>query len=266
MVSEKAADKPRKLWLNGWMVTTQLPQQVQDLALWLNARWVFDVPERELGELGDAMLAGVDDPQLDEIEARLVDRVWTTELERDVDEALVELAGEADGCGHTRYRHTLERARVDLEVRHHGSAIARALLRQVAYQAAQDRLPFMFCLCCLEERIQNRPDERRAAALETAPIAWPDVDIGDEELKRAARRGALDPGELPALLATDARRRVARARLRRLAGFAAQRQPQLSRELRKVLAEPLSPDPRNDALWVKLCRSLVDFELLPGFN
>jgi hypothetical protein len=261
LLSEKAADARGGFWLNGSMVTVQLPEQVQDVVLWMHARWVFDVPDDQLEELGDALLAGVGDPQLFEIESRLVDRVWTEELERDIDDALGELEQEADRC-----RHVIERARLDLEIRRHASAVARGLLRQIAYQAAHDRLPFMFCLCCLEERIQHRPGTARGAALETAAIAWTDAGITREELEAAARRCALNPAALPELLATDGRRLAVRARLQRFAGFAARRQPELARELRKLLADPLPPDPRADALWVELCRGRADLELLPGFN
>ncbi len=243
------------------MVTVQLPEQVQDLVLWMHARWVFEVPDGELEELGDALLAGVDDPRLDEIEARLVDRVWTPELEKDVDDALADLEQEADRC-----RHVVERARLDLEIRHHGSAIARALLRQMAYQTAHDRLPFMFCLCCIEERMGNLPGERRAAALQAAPIAWPDAGIQDDELREAVKRSRLHPASLPVLLATDARRSAVRTRLRRVADFSSRRQPELSGELRKILAEPLPADPRADDLWVELCRGLLEWQLLPGMN
>jgi hypothetical protein len=261
LLSEKAADRGDGFWLNGSMVTVQLPEQVQDVVLWLHARWVFDVPEEELEELGDALLAGVRDPRLDEIESGVMDRVWTDELGRDLDEALGELEQESDRC-----RHMIERARLDLEIRHGASAVARALLRQIAYQGAHDRLPFMFCLCCLEERIERRPGAARAAALESAAIAWSDAAITHEELEAAARRCALNPGALPELLATDERRLAVRARLHRFAALASGRQPGLARELRKLLADPLPPDPRDDALWVELCRGRADFELLPGFN
>jgi hypothetical protein len=265
LLSEKGADVRGGFWLNGSMVTVQLPEQVQDVVLWMHARWVFDLPDDELEELGDALLAGVGDVRLDELESRAMERVWTDELERDIDDALCELEQDADRC-----RHVIERARLDLEIRRDASAVARGLLRQIAYQAANDRLPFMFCLCCLEERIQRRPGSARDAALETAAIAWTDAQITREELEAAARRCALNPAALPGLLAellaTDERRLAVRARLHRLAGFAARRQPELARELRSVLADPLPPDPRDDDLWVELCRGRADLELLPGFN
>jgi hypothetical protein len=261
LLSEKAADTGRGFWLNGSMVTVQLPEQVQDVVVWLHARWVFDVPDGELAELGDALLAGVGDPQLDEIEAHVMDLVWTDVLEQDIDEALAELEQETDRC-----RHVIERARLDLGIRHHASAVARGLLRQIAYQAAHDELPFLFCLCCLEERIQHQPGAARGAALETTAIAWAETGIPREELEAAARRCALNPAALPELLATDERRLAVRTRLHRFAGFAARRQPELTRELRKLLAEPLPSDPRHDALWVELCRGRAHSELLPGFS
>lgn len=261
LLSEKDADRRLDFWLNGRVVTVQLPAQVQDLVLWMHSRWVFEVPAAELEELGDALLAGVDDPRLHEIEARLVGRVWTPELEKDIDDALAELELEADHC-----RHMVERARLDLELRHHASAIAQELLRQIAYQSAHDRLPFMFCLDCLEERMGKLPGERRATALQVAPLAWSDAGIREEELREAIRRSRLHPAAVPVLLATDARRSAVRARLRRVADFSSRRQPQLSRELRRILAEPLPADPREDELWVELCRGLADWQLLPELN
>jgi hypothetical protein len=127
-----------------------LADELQDVVLWIEARWTFDIAGRDLEELGDAMLADVDGVELDAIESRALEQVWNPEVEADLADALAAVAEESGRC-----RHVVERARLDLETRHHMSGIARAIVRQIAYQAAHDRLPFMFCLCCLEERIQK---------------------------------------------------------------------------------------------------------------
>ena len=235
--------------------------QAHELGLTLYARWEFDdLPRAALEELGDALLVWAPTETLDQITRRALELVWTPQLERDVRDCVVEL--EAD----PRYADITARALYELDSDHGGSKLAREFIRQVALQYAHDDLP-LFCLCCIDEAVKNRDGPaRRARALEAVAIAAADANVGEAELRGAVRQAGLRPGSLPALLATDERRAAVRARLERLAQLGVLSVPHLSRELRKVLAEPMPADPARDAVWAAACDSLAERLLRPALN
>lgn len=245
------------------MQSTQLdPLDAQDLALTIYARWVFDVPPEELGELADAVLVWADDSELEEILSRAVARCWGPTLEDDLRECLNELVTLTPSCGH-RARSAL----ADLDARHGASELARAFMLQCATQYAHDGLPFMLCLCCLEEGLAVvDPDERRTIALRAACVAVRDVDVEEDEIARIVRACTLRPGELPRLLATDARRDAMRQRLRRIAALGVRSLPLLSQELRAALWQSSEASPADDELWRSLCVELARGIAAPELN
>ncbi len=228
----------------------------------LYARWQFDdLPRRELAELGDALLASAAEDELDEITRRAVRHVWTDELERDVRDCIVELQPEPD------YVDMAARALYELDTQHGECRLARRFVQQVAFQYAHDALPPLFCLCCLDQGVENRSGQaRRAAALEAVVIAWGEAGIAEPELRAAVRLSTLAPDALPALLATNERRAAVRGRLERVARLGVGGVPHLSRELRRILAEPMPDDARDDVVWSALCSTLAERRLRPVLN
>lgn len=219
------------------MQSSQLdPLDAQDLALAVHARWVFDVPPTELEELVDAVLAWAEEPQLEEILDRAVERCWGSAFEDDLRESLNELSAQVPPC-----RHRVRSALLELDARHGASELARAFMLQCATQYAHDGLPFMFCLCCIEERLTVvDPAERRGVALEAARVAARDVEIDEEEIAVAVRACALNPGGVPEMLATDVRREA----------------------LRQSAASP----PADDPVWGAVCLDLARGYAAPERN
>ena len=235
--------------------------QAHELGLMLYARWQFDdLPRAALAELGDALLVWASGELLDEITRRAVAAVWTPELERDVRDCVAELGADP------RYADLTARALYELDADHGGSKLAREFVRQLALQYAHDDLP-LFCLCCIDEGVKNREAaSRRATALEAVAIAAGDANVDEAELRVALRRAGLRPGSLPVLLATKERRAAVRARLERIARLGVSSVPHLSRELRKILAEPMPGDPASDEVWAAACDHLAERALRPALN
>jgi hypothetical protein len=101
------------------------------------------------------------------------------------------------------------------------------------------------------------------ASCEAAAVRARDVEIGVDEL-RAAMRAPSD-AFLARKLATDERREAVRARLRSIVRLGEASMPELARELRLLLDEPMPEDAADNPLWTALCRSLVQ-RLEPAFN
>jgi hypothetical protein len=232
--------------------STQLdPIDAQDLALAVHARWVFDVPPG-IDELADAVLAWADDDDLEAILSRTIERCWGPALEDDLRDALDELAF-TPAC-----RQRARTALADLEARHGASEAARSFVLQCAMQYAQDTAPFMFCLCCIEERLANVAlVERAGVALEAARIAVRDVEVERREIASAVRACALRPDRVAELLATDSRREAVRLRIDRLAAFGARSLPLLSHEFRAAVRRSRFASPSADPLWRAVCSELV---------
>jgi len=235
--------------------------QAQELGLTLYARWTFDdLPRRALEELGDALLVWACGETLDEITRRAISLVWTRGLERDVRDCVVELENDP------RYADITARALYELDTDHGDSKLAREFIRQVALQYAHHDLPF-FCLCCIDEGVKNREGPaRRLAALEAVAVAAADAKVDESEVRDALRRAGMRPGSLPLLLATDERRAAVRSRLERLARLGVSSVPDLSRELRKILSEPMPRDPGSDAVWGAACGYIAERALSPALN
>ena len=87
--------------------------------------------------------------------------------------------------------------------------------------------------------------------------------IGADELRAVMR--APSGASLARKLATDERREAMRARLRSIARLGTATMPELARELRLLLDEPMPEDAVDDPLWTALCGSLVQ-RLEPAFN
>jgi hypothetical protein len=241
--------------------STQLDRiDAQDLALAVHARWVFDVPPG-IDELADAVLAWADDDEIEAILSRTIERCWGPALEDDLREALDELAFRP-AC-HQRARAAL----ADLEARHGASEAARAFVLQCATQSAHEGLPFMFCLCCIEERLTIvEPGERLGVALEVARVAARDLAIDSEEIAMAVRACALEPDGVAEMLATDARREAVRLRLGRIAALGARSLPLLADELRAAVERSAASGPSDDLVWQAVCTDLARRYATPEVN
>jgi hypothetical protein len=129
---------------------------------------------------------------------------------------------------------------------------------------AREALNPFFCFDCLEEAVARaEPAERRQRACEAAAVGARDVAIGVDELRAVMR--APSGASLARKLATDERREAVRARLRSIVRLGRASMPELARELRLLLDEPMPEDAVDDPLWTALCGSLVQ-RLEPAFN
>ena len=211
-----------------------------------------------LDELGDAMLIWASDDVVDRLMPAALDAVWDAELEQDIRKGLDRVGARSDWGG------SVEAARADLDARGRDSAIARAIVQDIAREIGREGVSTFFCACCLEESIEHAaPEERRRIACRVAEVGARDVGIGADELRAAL--GTLSTAGLARALATEERRTGLRARLARIARLGASSSPELARELEALLREPPPVDPADDPLWAALCASLVR-HLHPDLN
>jgi hypothetical protein len=92
-----------------------------------------------------------------------------------------------------------------------------------------------------------------ALAVHARRVAARDAEIDEEEIAVAVRACALDPGGVPEMLATDARREAVRLRLGRIAALGTRSLPMLSRDLRAALRQSAASDPKDDPVWGAVC-------------
>ncbi len=211
-----------------------------------------------LDELGDALLVSAGEEVVARLTAPAVEALWSSELEDGIREGLTARAASGGWAD--------EPAAVlaDLDARGKESLIAHAVVQHLAQNVGNEGLNPFFCVCCIDERIENAPpSEHRRIACEVAQIAIRDIEIGDDELGSAARGSPVSA--FATALATDERREAVRVRLRRIARLGATSVPALARELDSVLDETLPADPVEDVLWLAFCDSLVE-RLEPAFN
>jgi hypothetical protein len=264
VLSETAEDVPARGCFDRTVTTTPLYSgDAQSLGFQIGAHWFFDEPPPELDELADGVLAWTDGPQLEALIANAAAAVWDGDFERELREALDEMAAEEGRC-----RHRAERALEELEALHALSQIVRAVVHQVAVQHAYESLPLFFCLCCIEESLADTDAyTARARVCEIARVADRELEIPHEEIVAAVRRVPLRPELVPGLLATDERREAMRARLTRIARLGSRSLPRVSAELRHAVAASIAAaDPAADELWVALCKALVDDAVVPEMN
>jgi len=77
------------------------------------------------------------------------------------------------------------------------------------------------------------------------------------ELLAALRQNAAQPRTVAVKLATVERRATMRARLERVGRLSKESLPELSRELRMMLASDPPDDPAEDELWLRLCEAAL---------
>ncbi len=223
-------------------------------------------PGPAYGELGDALLVWAADDEIEALSARVLDVVWCPELEEAVRRPLRRLG---DGARH--WRRDVLLALDDLGRRGRASEIAHAVVQRLALEDAQADHDPLVCLCCIEERLDDKPPgERRSVVLAAAALACRDAAVPEAEV-REALRGSVVPvlnggdARFVRRLGLEERRLAVRARMGRLARLGRESMPALSLELEAILAEPMPDDPAHDELWREVCRALVQ-ELGPDLN
>ena len=212
----------------------------------------------EVDELGDALLVFADAETIQCLTPAAVDTLWNSELEGMIRDGLAAATARGGWEGEP------EVAVRELGERGKESAIAHAVVQQLAQGVAREGLDPFFCFDCLEEAAARaEPAERRQRACGAAAVGALDVEIGVDELRTAMRApsGAL----LARKLATDERREAVRARLRSIMRLGEASMPELARELRLLLDEPMPEDAADDPLWTALSGSLVQ-RLEPALN
>jgi hypothetical protein len=223
-------------------------------------------PGPAYGELGDALLVWAGDEEIEALSARVLDLVWSPELDEAIGGSLRRLG---DGARH--WRRDVVLALDDLGRRGRASEIAHAVIQRLALEDAQADHDPLVCLCCIEERLEGKPPgERRSVVLAAAAVACRDAAVPEAEV-REALRGSVVPSvsggdaRFARRLGTDGRRVAVRARMGRLARLGRESMPALSLELEAILAEPVPDDPAHDELWREVCRALVR-QLGPELN
>ena len=209
-------------------------------------------------ELADAMLVWVRDSEAAALSDRVLDQVWSPELETAIRAGLERVAGRpGERC------RDAESALADLARNGRTSDIARAFAQRVAMDLSNEDAGFV-CLCCLEERIAAARDgERCGIALEAAHLARRDAGVSSSELRDAVSSslslGARDDGSrLARHLATDPRRAAVRARIDRIARLGRSSMPALAGELTALLDGEPPSDPGDDLLWRATCLELLE--------
>ena len=212
----------------------------------------------EVEELGDALLVFADADTIQRLTPAAVDAVWNAELEGMIRDGLAVATAGGGWEGEP------EVAVRELDERGKESAIAHAVVQQLAQDVAREGLDPFFCFDCLEEAVTRaEPAERRHRASQAAVVGAREVEIDVDELRAAMRApsGVL----LARTLATNERREVVRARLRSIVRVGEASMPEIARELRLLLDEPMPEDAARDPLWTALCGSLVR-RLEPALN
>jgi Arc/MetJ-type ribon-helix-helix transcriptional regulator len=204
----------------------------------------------EVDELGDALLVFADAETIQRLTPAAVDTLWNAELEGMIRDGLTALTARGG------WEVGPEAVVRELDERGKESAIGHAVVQQLAQGVAREGVDPFFCLDCLEEVVARaEPAERRQRACEAAALGARDVAIDLDELREAMR--APSGAYLARKLATDERREAVRARLRSIVRLGEASMPELVRELRLLLDEPMPEDAADDVLWVALCGSLV---------
>ncbi|HVU76704.1 MAG TPA: hypothetical protein VHC67_03915 [Gaiellaceae bacterium] len=192
-----------------------------DLAVAMGIGVDAEADRQALTDLADAMLVGLDGPELERLAERAIGELWSDELEEAIGEALAELRTsdgweEAVGAAEGELRRDGCRAEVCREVACH-----------LAMQLGQEDLPEpFFCLHCFEEAAARETGpRRRAVAAEASAIAFRDADC------------------------SFAARSAARTRLARLAELGRRALPVLAAEWRSMIAAPTPLEPEADEVW-----------------
>ena len=174
-----------------------------------------------LAELADAMLGDLDGPELDRLAAEATARIWSTELEEMIREALAKLAEQDD------WRQPVTEALAALDRDPQAAEVTREIVCHLAMQLGQADFPHMFfCLHCLDLDVAAAPArERRRVALQAAILCAREIDP------------------------TFERRAHARERLARIGGYGRDSMPALARELCAVGEEPAPAIPEEDEVW-----------------
>jgi hypothetical protein len=189
----------------------------RDLALFAGLAW--NESDRDtLAPLIDATLVWVDDEQLDEIAAPIVEALWADDLRSDIDRALAEY----------EQRHgEVHAAHADLDAGPTGSRLALAYVKQGAVDLSGAPFVRGLCLCCVEDGLGAAPLGRQKEMVLEAAAAIVFDPLSDS---------------------TDEARLRARRRLAELGTLAERSLPRLAAAFRALAVEPLPP-PDRDALW-----------------
>lgn len=209
-----------------------------------------------LDELADAMLVWAQGPELERLTDEAIERIWDAELEQLIRDGLVRLLDKDD------WRAGAQAALDEFDRDGRDAEVSREVVRCIATYLGDGELPLFFCLCCIDEGVQNaHEDRRRQLALPVALVARGDAAISDAELRAAL--GAPAPIEQ---LGTEKRRRAVRVRLGRLGELGRESMPVLAAELRALAAEPLPACAADDDVWEHLCTWLLADVAKPELN
>jgi mRNA-degrading endonuclease toxin of MazEF toxin-antitoxin module len=136
----------------------------------------------EVDELGDALLVFADEETLQRLTPAAVDALWNAELEGMIRDGLAVATARGGWEGGP------EAALRELDERGKESAIAHAVVQQLAQGVAREGLHPFFCFDCLEEAVARvEPVERRRRACEAAVVGARDVAIDVDELRAVMR-------------------------------------------------------------------------------
>ncbi len=230
-----------------------------DIAMAIGLAVQPDEDRAALDELADAMLVWAEGPELEELTDRTVDRLWSDDLADGIREGFDRVGAMGD-----EWATACEAARAEFDRRAGRSAVSRSVVQELAMQLGHLDVPFLFCLCCLDEAVaQVEPDLRREVALAAAVIARRNAQVAENEVRAALAhvgKGAV------AELARDDRRAAVRARLGRVGRLGRESIPALAAELSAIGAEPLPANPEDDDAWGAVCTALLADVARPELN
>jgi hypothetical protein len=219
----------------------------RDLANYSALAW--DDADRELlAPLVDAAFVCAEELEFERVGWPMVEALWADGLADAIEEAVA----------HGPSAELLEAARADLAQGPRESKLGRAYVEQGASQLAFEEQMPICCLLCVEERL-GRTDaaERPEVARQVARIAIRAAGVPEDELRAAVALAAVGGPSTALAVATDERRRAVRAWLGRLAELGVKTAPNLSAELRALVAGPL-PVVEADDVWPETVAGLSE--------
>ena len=224
----------------------------------------------------DALIGAAPDAALRQAAEDAVEALWDADLEREVRAELEDFREHAVQ-ENTRLVATIDSALAELRAPARQNHVAHALVWRAATKLIRRANRNHEQMAELERTLEHAPQTRRGGLtlpiVATASLA---ADIGDEEAAKAVAAYAFSvtagrrrsrkqrdqaAARLARSLATDERRRAARASLTELAELSTEEFPLASLTLRELLAEPVPDDPASDELWVNLVVGMAHEQL-----
>jgi hypothetical protein len=230
-----------------------------DLAMGIGIGVDLETDRPALDELADAMLVWAKGARFERLTDDAIERIWDDELGGMVREGLVRLSAKGD------WERAAGAALVEFDRDPRRSDVSREVVRHLAMQLGQTDHPPFFCLCCVEDGLSAAESEsKREHALRVAIVAARSAKVPESEL-RAALVGAIRRPPVERL-ASVARRRAVRERLRRIGDLATESMPALAAELKAIAAEPLPERAVDDDVWQEACVHLLEEVGHPELN